>query len=282
MTEMFVITIIVILVSSFQETHMMRTVIRRVQSDKLFVSEPDPSWFGNERNPSNWEGEGWSAWNWLTSRFHFEFAEYKDVKRQQFGSLRVMNDDLVQPKRGFGTHPHRDMEIITYVVEGELTHKDSMGTAETLGRGSVQFMTAGSGISHSEYNKGTAPARFIQSWIVPRQRGLTPKYGSVQQSGPIPDGWKHYGSSTSSDAKTPFKINQEVDMHTAVLRKPSTLNLSLDSQSYVLCVEGSGSINGQDVIQHDGLELVSDRLRIDPGKDGIHILSFTMPQGSSA
>lgn len=96
-----------------------------------------------------------------------------------FGVLRVMNDDLVQPKRGFGTHPHRDMEICTYIVEGELTHQDSMGTKETLGRGSVQFMTAGRGVQHSEHNlHPSAPLRFIQIWIMTRQNGLPPNYGS--------------------------------------------------------------------------------------------------------
>ncbi len=89
----------------------------------------------------------WTNSNWLKSRFHFSFAEYSSRHNQDFGVLRVMNDDLVQPNRGFGTHPHSDMEIITYIVEGELTHKDSMGTEETLGRGAIQFMTVSVSIS---------------------------------------------------------------------------------------------------------------------------------------
>jgi len=113
--------------------------IKVVPNSSLFVSEPDPSWFGNPGNPMN--DAKWTNSNWLKSRFHFSFAEYSSRHNQDFGVLRVMNDDLVQPNRGFGTHPHSDMEIITYIVEGELTHKDSMGTEETLGRGSIQFMT---------------------------------------------------------------------------------------------------------------------------------------------
>ena len=89
--------------------------------------------------------------NWLKSRFHFSFAEWHGG-RNRFVCLRVVNDDLVQPSRGFGTHGHQDMEIITYILHGGLTHKDSMGSEETLGRGSVQFMTAGTGVMHSEYN----------------------------------------------------------------------------------------------------------------------------------
>lgn len=92
-----------------------------------------------------------------------QFAEYNNPRNANYGVLRVMNDDLVQPSRGFGTHPHREMEIVTYIVEGELTHKDSMGTEETLHRGSIQFMTAGTGVSHSEHNRHPSkPLRFIQ------------------------------------------------------------------------------------------------------------------------
>jgi len=115
--------------------------IKKIPESKLGVSEPPPSWFGNRENERN-NGK-WTNTNWLKSRFHFSFAEYSNPRNQNFGVLRVMNDDLVQPDRGFGEHPHRDVEICTYVVEGKLTHKDSMGTAETLGRGAVQFMTAG-------------------------------------------------------------------------------------------------------------------------------------------
>jgi len=104
------------------------------------IIEPNPSWFGNSANePSN---PTWTNQNWLKSRFHFSFAEYSNAHNMGFGILRVMNDDLVQPSRGFGTHPHRDMEICTYIVEGKLTHKDSMGTQESLGRGGVQFMVS--------------------------------------------------------------------------------------------------------------------------------------------
>lgn len=106
--------------------------------------------------------------NWLKSRFHFNFAEYHSGP-SQFGHLRVMNDDLVQPRRGFGMHPHRDMEIMTFIIHGKLTHKDSMGTEETLGRGGVQFMTAGRGIRHSEHNLHDEPLRFVQCWVMPRR-----------------------------------------------------------------------------------------------------------------
>jgi redox-sensitive bicupin YhaK (pirin superfamily) len=100
--------------------------------------EPNPEWFGN--GPNDAANPSWTSKNWLKSRFHFSFAEYNNEDNTNFGVLRVLNDDLVQPRREFGEHPHRDVEICTYVVEGFLSHKDSMGTEETLGRGAVQFM----------------------------------------------------------------------------------------------------------------------------------------------
>lgn len=157
------------------------TMIRKIPASMLGVSEPNPAWFGNPANePSN---SAWTNPNWLKSNFHFSFAEYSNPKNQDFGILRVLNDDLVQPNRGFGEHPHREMEICTYIVEGQLTHQDSMGTSETLDRGAIQFMTAGKGLSHSEHNLDKAkPLRFVQMWIVPRTRGLTPNYGSSKGS----------------------------------------------------------------------------------------------------
>jgi redox-sensitive bicupin YhaK (pirin superfamily) len=152
-------------------------MIKVIPNAKLGMSEPNPSWFGNPSNSK--DDPRWTNANWLKSRFHFSFAEYSNPHNLNFGVLRVMNDDLVQPDRGFGAHPHRDVEICTYVVEGSLTHKDSMGTSESLGRGAIQFMTAGSGVTHSEHNLDKEnPLRFIQIWINTRKRGLPPNYGS--------------------------------------------------------------------------------------------------------
>ena len=177
------------------------------------MSEPNPQWFGNPPNASE---ATWTNTNWLKSRFHFAFAEYSNPQNACFGVLRVMNDDLVQPNRGFGTHPHREMEICTYVVEGELTHKDSIGTQETLGPGSVQFMTAGTGVQHSEHNlSATSPLRFIQMWIVPSQRGLAPNYGSAcGKSVNLRNGWTRLVSDVKSAAASPVKIHQVMCIQT--------------------------------------------------------------------
>src|SRR5258708_34798131 len=115
--------------------------------------------------------------DWLDSRHSFSFGDYQDPSQMGFRALRVINEDWVAPGAGFGMHPHRDMEIVTYVLEGELQHRDSRGRGETLRAGELQRMTAGTGIRHSEFNPSPAqPVHLYQIWLLPRQRGLTPSY----------------------------------------------------------------------------------------------------------
>ena len=254
-----------------------------VRNKDLFVSEPDPMWFGNERNPSRAEEQGWSAENWLRSRFHFSFAEYM-AGPSSFGVLRVMNDDLVQPHRGFGTHPHRDMEILTFVVDGHLTHQDSLNSKETLGRGSVQFMTSGTGVRHSEHNLRNKPLRFIQSWVVPRQRGLKPYYGSMVGDKVAAEArhnkWAHLASDVKESYPTPVKINQDCNVFVAELASQHTspvLSIEGERQAYMLCIEGDITVGGTKLSAHDAAEVKGPLpLELEAGPDGALVLLFEM------
>jgi len=265
--------------------------IKVVKQSKLFTSEPDPSWFGNGPNELN-NNPDWTCSNWLKSRFHFSFAEYGNPKNQDFGVLRVMNDDLVQPKRGFGTHPHRDMEIITYIVEGELTHKDSMGTEESLGRGSIQFMTAGNGVRHSEFNHGDRPLRFIQTWITPSAYGLKPNYGSCSGSASERKGkLQHLVSNVKDESvKTPVEINQDCNAFATELKSGEkvTLDLPAGRMAYLLCMEGGVRLNGEaSLSRHDAAEITggngqpimieaTEVEKVEDGDEVAHVLVFTM------
>lgn len=265
--------------------------MRVVPRDRLFVSEPPPQWFGNGPNPGR-AAAGWTNENWLKSRFHFNFAEYRDGP-PNFGCLRVMNDDLVQPDRGFGEHPHRDMEIMTFIVEGNLTHKDSMGTKETLGRGSVQFMTAGSGIRHSEYNlEKDKPLRFVQCWISPRRRGLRPNYGSMIGDEAAADArrnaWAQLAGDADAGSTAPVAIHQDCNVFVAELepgKAAPALELGSGRQGYLLCVEGGAAApaGGAALRRHDGAELKGPvSLELSAGAEGALLLLFEMAKTGDA
>lgn len=236
-----------------------RNMLKIIPNSKLYVSEPDPRWFGNPGNPGF--DPSWTNGNWLKSRFHFSFAEYNNMKNSSFGVMRVMNDDLVQPKRGFGAHPHRNMEIATYIVNGKLTHEDSMGNSQSLGRGSIQFMTAGTGLEHSEANHTDKPLRFIQTWIIPSSTALTPNYGGYDASMDLLEKnvIRHLASSvTDTDHETPVKLNQDVNCYAAELELGKSLSIEIAAgrQAYLLCVEGKLKVNDSEMEKHDGCEIV--------------------------
>lgn len=256
-----------------------------VLREKLFVSEPDPRMFGNGPNPPKGRGDGWSNDNWLKSRFHFSFAEYSNGP-SNFGVLRVMNDDLVQPERGFGMHPHRDMEIVTYIVDGFLTHKDSMGTEETIGRGSIQFMSAGTGIRHSEHNlQRSKPLRFVQMWITPRKRGLRPNYGSMVGNDVAKearkDQWAQVVSDSDGKVPAPVQINQDCNMFVTELSPDLAappFSIQEGRQVYMLCLEGTVAMGaGQELRRHDAAKL-QGQLTVDlvAGAEGAFVLVVEM------
>lgn len=264
---------------------MPATALRRIPAANLFVSEPPPSWFGNGPNARN--NPAWTNGNWLRSRFHFAFAEYGHGPAN-FGVLRVLNDDLVQPQRMFGMHGHRDMEILTYVVEGELAHKDSRGNAETLGPGSIQFMSAGTGIQHSEGNPGDAPLRFIQCWVTPRKSGLRPKYGSARGVlHKVRDAWVRIAADAQDKSADgdgiQVRVQQDCNVYAAQTSKAIEFEVRAGRQAYLLCVDGAASLavggsKTKRVERHDAAEVYGPAtLRVEPsGGSGVHLLMFEM------
>jgi len=198
---------------------------------------------------------------WLESRFHFRFAGWMpmDQKRHGFGALHVLNDDLVAPQNGFGFHPHRDQEIFSYILEGELSHEDNKGNKETLGRGAVQFMSAGTGVYHQEMNHHKKQrCRFLQTWIYPNRRNLDVQYGShrFQEkdrqnqlchviSGEIKSGDGQYVGNGKEAA--PIALHQDVNVFVSELEYGKSVDFELKAgrQLYLVCPEGTVRVNDE-------------------------------------
>lgn len=222
---------------------------------------------------------GRSRLGWLDSHFHFSFAEYYDPNNLQFGVLRVINDDLIEPHTGFDTHPHRDMEIITYVVDGAVTHADSMKNRHTLSRGQVQYMSAGTGITHSEHNLGDETLRLLQIWILPDRTGHTPKYGDYSFAlEDRYDRWMPIASGFGSEASAaPIRIHADVNLYAAILTVGSSLSFegSKNRQAYLVLIEGKAEINGIHLSSRDALEITEESIMVNASQTS-HILIIEM------
>lgn len=219
---------------------------------------------------------GESNLGWLRSKFHFSFAQYYNPDKIQFGALRVLNDDLVEPKTGFDTHPHRDMEIISYVVDGELTHGDSLGNKNSISRGHVQYMSAGTGVYHSEHNLGENILRFLQIWILPDQNGHEPNYGDYKFNWKDrKNQWLLMVSGLEGDA--PIKVNQDVHMYSLELDQEKEIHFSVREgrQAYLVQIEGSSIVNEIQLTERDGMEIVEEELMIKAKKPS-HLLLIEM------
>lgn len=206
---------------------------------------------------------GKSNLGWLRSIFHFSFAEYFNPTNINFGVLRVINDDLIEPGTGFDTHPHKDMEIISYVVDGEITHADSMGNQRTLTRGQVQYMSAGTGVFHSEHNYGSNLLRLLQIWIFPDKRNHTPNYGDyLFEWDQRKDCWLHIVS--GKDGTANVKINQDVNIYVLELTKEKDIVFDVEQnrQAYLVQVEGNSKINDIILNEKDALEIVEESIHI--------------------
>ncbi|MGL6169059.1 MAG: pirin family protein [Fusobacteriaceae bacterium] len=186
---------------------------------------------------------GESKYSWLYSLHHFSFGDYYSEKNMGIGSLCVLNDDIIDSHRGFETHPHKNMEILTYVLDGTLTHEDSIHREKKrVGRGSVQYMSAGTGISHSESNDENFPARIAQFWIIPDKKGYTPVYG--QKYFKWEDRVDKLLLLASGMEKSPIKIQQNVNIYALYLNEGKNMNFNPKKgyQYYIAFFEGEAQI----------------------------------------
>ncbi|MGE4273971.1 MAG: pirin family protein [Desulfitobacterium sp.] len=216
---------------------------------------------------------GKSDLGWLKSKFHFSFAEYYNPDNMNFGVLRVVNDDLVEAKTGFDTHSHRDMEIISYVVEGSLTHGDSMGNKNTLTRGHVQYMSAGTGVYHSEHNLGDSLLRFLQIWVIPDKKGHTPNYGDFKFNwDDRKNKWLHIVSDKKGDAI--IKINQDVNIYVLELEAGKEIDFPVgkDRQAYMVQIEGAALVSNIPLEKRDALEITEEVIELKASEKSHYIL----------
>ncbi len=198
--------------------------------------------------------------DWLTSRHSFSFADYHDPDFMGFGDLRVINEDTIAPARGFDTHSHQNMEIISYVLEGALAHRDTLGNELTISAGEVQRMSAGTGIMHSEYNASSeTPAYFFQIWVIPERDGITPGY--EQQMFTDADKRDQLRLIVSPDGRDgSLRIHQDVALYASILAGGETVAhpLAAGRKAWVQLARGAVTVNGEILSAGDGAALTEE------------------------
>lgn len=203
------------------------------------------------------EERGMADHGWLKSAHSFSFANYFHPDHMQFESLRVINDDYVAADAGFPAHPHKDAEIFSYVLEGALEHKDSLGSGSVVQAGGVQYMSAGTGVTHSEFNPSSSEAvKFLQVWLLPNKRGVTPRYETLDVSPEEKDGQlKLFLSPDGRDGS--MVIQADADIYAATLSGDQRIetHLSEGRKGWVQVARGSVTINGLDLRKGDGLSI---------------------------
>ena len=212
---------------------------------------------------------------WLNAKHHFSFASYHDPKKMSFGELLVINDDRIAPYTGFDTHPHRDMEIITYVRRGAITHKDSRGNKGRTTAGNVQVMSAGTGIMHSEYNHEDEETNIFQIWIMPRSKGIEPRWDAAEfPREPVTD---RLPLLVSGDGEAPLQIHQDARIFAGTLTKGTSLKHAVTGQAYLLVSEGEVTVNATRAVKGDGIAASGEKhLALDADCDA-EILIIEVP-----
>ncbi len=208
------------------------------------------------------EDRGHADHGWLNTYHTFSFSSYRDPEHMQFRSLRVMNEDVVAPRKGFGTHPHSDMEIVTYVLEGALEHKDSMGNGEVLRPGEFQRMSAGTGITHSEFNPSdNEPVHLYQIWLLPDRKGIQPGYEQKRfDDGGMTNQLRLVASPNAELGS--LKIHQDARIYLARLDadRQVTHDVTKDGHTWLQVLRGSASLNGHTLDTGDGAAVSEETL----------------------
>lgn len=198
---------------------------------------------------------------WLLSRFSFSFAQYFDPDNMQFGPLRVFNDDIVQPQKGFGSHPHQEMEIVSVVLKGKLQHKDSVGHTVTTGFGEVQRMSAGTGIVHSEMNPSDSQeVNFLQLWFLPDTKGLTPSYEHTSYDvRKMKNALLPIVSKSGADQQVAY-IHQDLTMYLSDLDPGRSLTFSqrADRRTYLFVIKGNLEVNAHGLKERDSARIENE------------------------
>lgn len=193
---------------------------------------------------------------WLNSHHTFSFANYHNPERMNFGVLRVLNDDMVSESQGFGTHPHRDMEIISIPLEGDLKHKDNMGNETIIKEGDIQVMSAGTGVMHSEYNNNPdKPVKFLQIWVIPNKQSVTPRYDQISLADIAKEN-KFYQVLSPNKEDEGVWIYQDAWFHIGKFTKGNSDDYQIKKAGndfYIFVLEGEVEINGEKLSRRDGM-----------------------------
>ena len=223
------------------------------------------------------DSRGGADHGWLKTRFSFSFADYYDPDRMHFESLRVINDDYVAAGRGFPPHSHRDAEIFSYILEGALEHKDSMGNGSTVSAGGIQYMSAGSGVTHSEFNpSASGDVRLLQIWLLPDVSGAKPRYDTLQLSEADKRGkLKLFLSKAGRDGS--LSLRQNADIYAGLFDADEQAQhiIAPGRAGYIQVAKGALTVNGQSLSQGDGLQLTAGEVQI-RGGDQAEILLFDL------
>jgi len=225
------------------------------------------------------EERGHANRGWLNSNFTFSFADYHDPAHMGFRSLRVINDDVVQGGKGFGAHAHRDMEIISYVLEGGLTHRDSMGEEHTVGPNTIQAMTAGTGVVHSEFNASpNQPVHFLQIWIVPAEEDVEPAYQQITFAPEEKQGRLRLLAGPEHIKGSAF-IHQDARVYASLLKAGERIEKPIEPgrHAWVQVASGNLVLNGQTLKTGDGAAISKEEvLRLEGAQGGAEFLLFDL------